>query len=91
MQECPAFADVESVHSAFDRNDSREYLDRPFFWNTADLERKLDAFRQYYNQQRVPQSLNGLTPDSVVSDVQIRTARPITILGVHTAIRVIRL
>ena len=52
----------------------REYLDRLFFWNTPDLERKLDAFRQYYNQQRVHQSLDGLTPDSVGSDVQNRCA-----------------
>ena len=27
----------------------REYLDRTFFWNAVDLERKLDEFRDYYN------------------------------------------
>lgn len=31
----------------------REYLDRTLFWNAADLEQKLDAFRHYYNQCRV--------------------------------------
>ena len=27
----------------------REYLDRMFFWNAVDLARKLDEFRDYYN------------------------------------------
>jgi len=41
----------------------REYLDRLFFWNTCDLERKLEQFKSYYNQRRVHQSLNGATPE----------------------------
>ena len=44
----------------------REYLDHIFFWNAPDLERKLVDFRQYYNQDRVHQSLGGDTP-AVVS------------------------
>jgi len=52
----------------------REYLDQLFFWNKQDLERKLADFAQYYNQHRVHQSLNGLTPDSVSSEVQSRCA-----------------
>ncbi len=40
----------------------REYLDQIFFWNTQDLERKLVDFRQYYNRDRVHQSLGGETP-----------------------------
>ncbi len=28
----------------------RELLDNVFFWNTHDLERKLESLRQYYNQ-----------------------------------------
>ena len=39
----------------------REYLDRTFFWNAVDLERKLDEFRDYYNVQRVHRSLDGIT------------------------------
>ena len=50
----------------------REYLDRLFFWISGDLERKLQKFAHYYNQHRVHQSLNGLTPDSVGSDFQVR-------------------
>jgi putative transposase len=44
----------------------REYLDHLFFWNAQDLERKLVNFRQYYNRDRVHQSLAGDTP-AVVS------------------------
>jgi len=40
----------------------REYLDRVFFWNTADLARKLEAFRDYYNGHRVHRALAGITP-----------------------------
>jgi transposase InsO family protein len=40
----------------------REYLDRMFFWNRTDLERKLEQFKSYYNQLRVHQSLEGATP-----------------------------
>ena len=40
----------------------REYLDRLFFWNAVDLTRKLEAFRDYYNDQRVHRALAGSTP-----------------------------
>jgi transposase InsO family protein len=40
----------------------REVLDQMFFWNALDLTRKLDAFRCYYNEQRVHRSLDGTTP-----------------------------
>jgi len=40
----------------------REYLDRVFFWSAADLARKLDAFRDYYNGHRVHRAIAGLTP-----------------------------
>lgn len=40
----------------------REYLDRVFFWNSVDLMRKLDAFRDYYNAHRVHRALAGSTP-----------------------------
>jgi putative transposase len=41
----------------------REYLDRMFFWNALDLERKLQAFSLYYNHGRIHQSLGGSTPE----------------------------
>jgi putative transposase len=40
----------------------RELLDRTFFWNALDLERKLQEFGGYYNDSRVHQSLSGITP-----------------------------
>jgi transposase InsO family protein len=41
----------------------REYLDHLLFWNESDLERKLDAFKDYYNGSRIHQSLNQQTPE----------------------------
>lgn len=40
----------------------REYLDNVLFWNAADLARKLEEFRDYYNRHRVHRSLAGFTP-----------------------------
>ncbi|MFT6303439.1 MAG: putative transposase [Granulosicoccus sp.] len=52
----------------------REYLDRLFFWNTQDLERKLESFAQYYNQHRAHQSLDGKTPVSANDSVYSQRA-----------------
>ena len=41
----------------------REYLDHVPFWNSLDLQRKLDQFKKYYNQHRTHTSLAGQTPD----------------------------
>ena len=40
----------------------REYLDRTLFWNSTDLNRKLQAFQRYYNGARVHRALTGTTP-----------------------------
>ena len=40
----------------------REFLDHVLIWNAIDLERKLEEFKIYYNENRVHQSLNGSTP-----------------------------
>ncbi len=40
----------------------REYLDHMLFWNESDLERKLEAFKEYYNGFRLHQSLHHQTP-----------------------------
>jgi transposase InsO family protein len=50
----------------------REYLDRLFFWNASDLERKLQAFAQYYNQHRVHQSLAGKTPVKGTDQIDVK-------------------
>ena len=41
----------------------RDYLDHVPFWNSLDLQRKLDQFKKYYNQHRTHTSLAGQTPD----------------------------
>ena len=43
----------------------REFLDRILFWNSVDLERKLQEFQNYYNRERVHASLDGRTPAEV--------------------------
>jgi transposase InsO family protein len=40
----------------------RELLDQVLVWHAVDLERKLEEFRNYYNEYLVHQSLNGSTP-----------------------------
>jgi len=42
----------------------REYLDHTLFWTTADLENKLLDFRNYFNNHRTHNSLEGRTPDT---------------------------
>ncbi len=41
----------------------REYLDQVPFWTSNDLEKKLLLFKDYFNQQRVHQGLDGTPPD----------------------------
>ena len=52
----------------------REYLDYTLFWNASDLERKLEAFRHYYNAHRVHTSLDGNTPSEITVKTIIRRA-----------------
>jgi putative transposase len=40
-----------------------ELLDRTLFWNSHDLQKKLDAYKEYFNQHRSHSSLNILTPN----------------------------
>ena len=40
----------------------REYLDQVPFWNSLDLERKLEEFKDYYNTHRTHEALSGQSP-----------------------------
>jgi len=40
-----------------------ELLDQALFWNQLDLERKLAAFRTYYNRYRVHSAIDGIPPE----------------------------
>ena len=53
----------------------REYLDHLLFWGPADLERKLELFRRYYNSLRVHQGLDGDTPDEKADSPGLHRAR----------------
>jgi hypothetical protein len=46
----------------------REYLDHILFWNAFHLERKLNDFKTYDNDQRVHTSLKGDTPAEAAGD-----------------------
>ena len=48
----------------------REYLDHILCWNAQDLELTLMYFRQYYNRDRVHQSLGGETAAVVGGDLR---------------------
>ena len=50
----------------------REYLDQVLFWDAGDLERKLEAFRKYYNAHRVHTALDGNTPSEINDETIIR-------------------
>ena len=52
----------------------REYLDQVLFWNASDLERKLEAFRLYYNAHRVHTSLDGDAPSEICGETVIHPA-----------------
>ncbi len=52
----------------------RELLDHTLFWNAVDLQRKLEAFQNYYNQSRLHASLEGRTPAQVRDESRTRQA-----------------
>jgi len=52
----------------------REYMDHVPFWNSMDLQRKLDQFKNYYNQHRPHTSLAGHTPDDLGRSSERSTA-----------------
>ncbi len=53
----------------------REFLDHALFWNSLDLQRKLETFRTYYNENRVHASLDGDTPAKVSGKSTMKRAK----------------
>jgi putative transposase len=71
VDEIKAVPEVPVSHPFVERligTDRREYLDHILFWNTVDLERKLNEFKDYYNHQHVHASLGGDTPAEVAGE-----------------------
>ena len=54
-----------------------ELLDQILFWNQLDLERKLAAFRIYYNRHRVHSGIDGIPPEQTQGREQ-HTTLPLT-------------
>ena len=52
----------------------REYLDQLFFWNSRDLQHKLDEFRDYFNEHRVHAGINGDLPNQRADEIVPRIA-----------------
>ena len=50
-----------------------ELLDQVLFWNQLDLERKLSAFRFYYNRYRVHSGINGIPPEQEKGQGHLQT------------------
>jgi integrase-like protein len=63
----------------------REFLDRVLIWNAVDLGRKLEEFRNYYNENRVHQSLRGSTPEERLANRRPPMPSWTTTLGGTTA------
>jgi transposase InsO family protein len=53
----------------------REYLDHVPFWNSLDLQRKLDQFKDYYNHHRTHSSLNSEPPQQFGELLKKRAAK----------------
>jgi len=56
---------IPTSHSFIERaigTTRREYLDEILYFNTHDLQTKLDAFKTYYNDTRVHSSFELKTP-----------------------------
>jgi len=49
----------------------REYLDRVPFWNSRDLQRKLNSFKDFYNDHRCHHALNGDPPAVAAGNARI--------------------
>lgn len=48
----------------------REYLNHLLFWNSRDLQNKLDSFQAYYNKHRTHLGINGELPSGKASGVK---------------------
>jgi putative transposase len=52
----------------------RDYLDQLFFWNTHDLQHKLNQFRDYFNEHSVHAGIKSDLPNQQASKNQPKIA-----------------
>jgi len=65
IEEIKSLPHVPMSHPSVERligSVRRELLDQTFFWTATDLENKLGAYQQYYNECRCHSSRDGTTP-----------------------------
>jgi len=65
---------------------SGRQIDRSDFWNAADLARKLNEYKDYYNAHRVHRSLGGITPRNALAPPLRRLPRLFVTLGGNIAV-----
>ncbi len=58
----------------------RELLDQTLFWTAADLQQKLDSYKDYYNHTRSHQGIDGLIPAHKADNV---TKTPASLTHYH--------
>ena len=54
----------------------REFLKQTYFYDADDLSRKLKEFSYYYNNFRVHEGIDGLTPNQKSGEIIQKTAAP---------------
>lgn len=52
----------------------REYLDHTLFWNKVDLERKLEKYKEYFNNHRVHRAICGQFPKQYSKEIEVKKA-----------------
>ncbi len=52
----------------------REYLDQLFFWNSRDLQHKVDQFQVYFNEHRVHAGIDGDPPNRRADKIEPKIA-----------------
>jgi hypothetical protein len=57
-------------------NPASEYLDQLFIFSKLDLQRKLDHFQDYYNEDRVYSSLDLKTPKAMANETIVTGIAP---------------
>lgn len=65
IEEIKSIPHVPTSHPFIERligSVRREILDKTFYWNTCDLQNKLELFQNYYNEARCHYGIEGVTP-----------------------------
>jgi len=53
----------------------QDFTNKIFFWSKTDLEKKLECYKEYYNDYRVHYSLNGRTPADLYENSKLEQVK----------------